>query len=305
MVFDGSEQMLSLIDEILDFTQTDGDARGVEHNTVMVREWLEEATLPLRVAAAAKGISVVLQSEETPTAIAIQSRRLRRLLHRLLDDAVQATEEGTVEIQGALLEVDGDHRLRVEIRDPRPGPQDHASLPHHLAAPLAGAMSVEVESRWRDDGVTSWFSVPVQTVDAGAHVAEEQLGLRLLIVDDNALNRRSLARLLRHWRCDTHVAADGAEALRAIRLTQFDGILMDINMPRLSGPETTRAIRSAGFRGPIVAITADAFFADEQPPLFDRTLYKPLGARELHQTLWELTHASDEDEETEEESGDA
>lgn len=90
---------------------------------------------------------------------------------------------------------------------------------------------------------------------------------RVLVVEDDALNRRIVCRLLQHEGCEVVPAADGAAALGAIARSGFDLVLMDWQMPDMDGLEVTRRLRAgeAGDRGrvvPIVALTANAFAED-------------------------------------------
>ncbi len=81
--------------------------------------------------------------------------------------------------------------------------------------------------------------------------------IRVLIVDDSPLNREVMAALAREIGADAIVVGDGATAVRRIAGSTFDVVLMDVGLDGMSGPEATRAIRSAGHKLPIVAVTGD------------------------------------------------
>ena len=85
--------------------------------------------------------------------------------------------------------------------------------------------------------------------------------LRILVVEDNAINQRLLKRMIERLGLKAHFAADGREALGMAVNTPFDLILMDVSMPGVSGLEATRSIRESeahrgGHRSWVVAITA-------------------------------------------------
>ena len=124
-------------------------------------------------------------------------------------------------------------------------------------------------------------------------VAPGHPGRRVLVVEDNAFNRRLLQRLLGLRAIAMTEAANGAAAIAAARQTRFDLILMDIHMPDLDGLETARRIRasaaSAGRRcPPIIALSADVF-AEERIPKpdwpFDALVRKPIDEASLDRAI--------------------
>ncbi|WP_420455565.1 two-component regulator propeller domain-containing protein [Rubrivirga sp.] len=105
--------------------------------------------------------------------------------------------------------------------------------------------------------------------------------LRILLAEDNAVNRKVALRTLAALGYTADVAADGAEAVEAALAGDYDVVLMDIQMPRVDGLEATRQIRAAlGDRGPaVVALTANALDGDDQAAReagMDGYLTKPL-----------------------------
>lgn len=120
-------------------------------------------------------------------------------------------------------------------------------------------------------------------------------GRRFLVAEDNAINAEILSELLRMYGGESVVTVDGAQAVKVFQTAApgtYDGILMDIQMPRMNGYEATRAIREldrpdAGTI-PIVAMTANAFAEDIQASLeagMDAHIAKPLDVEMLKNTL--------------------
>lgn len=119
--------------------------------------------------------------------------------------------------------------------------------------------------------------------------------LRVLVVDDNAVNRKVAARMLERLSCEVATAADGEEALSATAAGGFDLVLMDMQMPVMDGVSATRAIRererATGCRLTIIAVTANAMAADRDACLeagMDGHLAKPVTMQQLAELLSHL-----------------
>jgi CheY-like chemotaxis protein len=109
-------------------------------------------------------------------------------------------------------------------------------------APPALPVSVEAEAQ----------PLPAEEADAAS--------LRVLIVDDHAINRRAIQLILQTIDCEIVMAEDGMAALDACGRSQFDVVFMDVRMPELDGRETTRRLRAGGGMNalvPVIAVTAD------------------------------------------------
>lgn len=119
--------------------------------------------------------------------------------------------------------------------------------------------------------------------------------MRVLVVDDDAAVRDSLARTLRFegYRIDT--VGDGRQALDAVHAAEPDAMILDISMPRLDGLETCRQLRSAGVLVPILMLTARDSVGDRVAGLdagADDYLVKPFASQELMARLRALMRRS-------------
>jgi CheY-like chemotaxis protein len=151
-------------------------------------------------------------------------------------------------------------------------------------------------------GSMFWVELPMPAV-AQAHVdthvsasgLDALLGTRVLMVEDNPVNMMIAVALLERWGAIVDQATDGAGALRAVDHAHqsgnpFDIVLMDVQMPGMSGHEVTRRLRQRYDRRalPIVALTAAALVSEREDAMaagMNDFLTKPIDAERLRQTL--------------------
>lgn len=165
---------------------------------------------------------------------------------------------------------------------------------------------ISVESKI-GEGTTFTFVIPydigskkdILTRDNGeepsfkTEPAEKNLtGMKILLVEDNDINRMYAATILKKWGCDLDEAENGQIALEKVRKQDFDVILMDIHMPILDGIEASRTIRSTLAKPkseiPIVAFTANALKGDKDKYLdvgMNAYISKPFMPEELYKIL--------------------
>jgi two-component system, sensor histidine kinase and response regulator len=131
-----------------------------------------------------------------------------------------------------------------------------------------------------------------KTPEPGLPAAERSLSLRVLLAEDNAVNQRVMAALLKQLGHSITVSPDGRQALERLKEDTFDIVLMDVQMPEMDGFAATRAIRlrerGTGEHIPIVALTARAINGDEQRCLdagMDDYLSKPVSRKALVEAL--------------------
>ncbi|MBI5568512.1 MAG: PAS domain-containing protein [Desulfomonile tiedjei] len=153
-----------------------------------------------------------------------------------------------------------------------------------VADPPASALSPEVAA------AASATQVPSQ---------EDRGKARILLAEDNPVNQKLAALMLKNGGYRFRIAADGEQAVAALEQEEFDLVLMDIQLPRMDGLVATRAIRerekSTGLHIPIVAMTAFAMQADRERCLeagMDDHIAKPVRSSELYQVLEKWLEAS-------------
>ena len=118
-------------------------------------------------------------------------------------------------------------------------------------------------------------------------------GTRVLIAEDNPVGALLAKTLLSREGCVVETAANGEEALQALKRARYDLVLMDVRMPGMDGLTAARALRARGDRTPILALTANAFVEDRRACLeagMDDHLTKPLDAEALRSALARWTN---------------
>lgn len=120
-------------------------------------------------------------------------------------------------------------------------------------------------------------------------------GLRILLAEDNAVNRQLAMRLLEKWGHSVTAVNDGRQALETVERKKFDLVLMDVQMPEMDGLEATRMIRkkekSTGTHLPVIAVTAHVMKGDSEKCLAagaDDYVSKPIQAEELYAAIGRL-----------------
>ncbi len=279
--------MLTLIDDLLDLSKLEA-GRLVLHEAPVGLEALAAELRALWTPLAAKKkleFTVVLDAA-LPKAALLDGVRLRQILGNLINNALKFTEAGhvtvtlaahdgalqcTVEDTGIGITPEQQQRLFTRFSqadDARArrfqGTGLGLALSRELATHLGGTLVVQ-----STPGAGSRFTCTLPLVEAPLPVQappsarELPPGLRVLVVDDNAINRLVAQRLLDRSGCQVEVAVDGQQALEVLEAHPFDVVLMDVHMPHLDGLEVARRVRAKGGRGPrIIGVSASAESSD-------------------------------------------
>ena len=286
-----SEALLTIINDVLDFSKLEAGQVTLERAPLSVRQLLDETIGLVSIQAAAKDLKVVTRLEaSTPDHLVGDVARLRQVLLNLLSNAVKFTESGTVTLRARwrVTGKGGAGRLRLSVSDTGTGieqekvarlferfSQADVSINRtHGGTGLGLAISkgivelmdgrIGVTTR-QGKGSTFWFEVPLSVGESPAEAPKAAAdfdcpGLRILVVDDTAVNRELVKLMLQPLGCVIEEAPGGAEGVKAAVSQAYDLILMDVRMPGVDGLEATRLIRATSklnSRTPILALTAD------------------------------------------------
>lgn len=317
------QQMVALVNDILDLTRLESGRVAVERLPTSLSLIVSDVRALLQPIADNKGISLVSEvADDVPEAIVSDPTRVRQVLTNLAANAVKFTQSGrvtlTVSRRGP--------KLRCEVADTGIGmspevqrrlfqPFEQAdvsytrryggsglglALSQRLVVLLGGSLQVQSTE---GVGTTMAFELPVEVTAPLSAAPPAPLtwrgqSRRVLLVEDNPLNRHVALALLEKCGCQTQVACDGDEALTAVHREPFDLVLMDCHMPNVDGFEATRRIRALGGtvgQVPIVALTASALAEDLshcREAGMDDVLTKPLTLVALRQALERATAMS-------------
>ena len=268
------DSLLTIINDILDFSKIESGRLELEQAEFAVRDCVEAALDLLAPRVAEKGLDLLYEvADGVPGSVRGDSTRLRQVLVNLLGNAVKFTERGEVMLSvRAEPRDDGRVVLAFAVRDTGIGisPEGKARLfqsfsqvdasttrkfggtglglviSRRLAELMGGTMWVESEP---GRGSTFFFTIVAEPCAARprpwltpgqAHLS----GRRLLVVDDNATNRRILTDVSAGWGMESRAAATPAEALGWLREGQlFDVAVLDMHMPLMDGVALAREMR--------------------------------------------------------------
>jgi hemerythrin-like metal-binding protein/PAS domain S-box-containing protein len=330
-----TQHLLSVINDVLDISKIEAGKLTMEEVPVAVSSLMTNVSSILSERVKAKGIQLLIETEHLPRNLAGDPTRLQQALLNIATNAVKFTEQGTVTLRAIKqLETAGDVVLRFEVQDPGIGIAPEAMLRLFstfeqadnsmtrkyggtglglaITKRLVELMGGEVGADSTPGvGSTFWFTVRLKksskaavatmatAVDAEAEIRKRYAGQRILVVDDEPLNREVAVMQLEAVDLVVDMAEDGEDAIAMTRRECYAAIFMDMQMPKMNGLEATSEIRHLpGYRDvPIIAMTANAFAEDKERCLkvgMSGFLSKPFRPDELFAIL--LSALSQDDE---------
>jgi signal transduction histidine kinase/CheY-like chemotaxis protein len=274
-----SESLLTVINDILDFSKIEAGRLDLDPVHFNLRDNLEEAAKALALRAHGKGLELLIEvSPEVPDYVIGDPVRLRQVVTNLIGNAIKFTERGEVALTARLGSRDGNLvRLHFEVRDTGIGiPLDKQQVIFAAFSQADGSttrkfggtgLGLTISSRlvkmmqgrlWVEsqpgEGTTFHFTTCFEVVDefdqpVPADDAVLQ-GTPVLVVDDNATNRRILTELLWRWNMKPASAATGLEALSMLRGAAERGdpyalVVTDCHMPEMDGFDLAARIRNS------------------------------------------------------------
>lgn len=305
LIANSGDHLLDLINTVLDHAKIEAGKMVLESTPFDLRELIDAVTTMINQQATAKGLVFeTFLASDLPQRIMGDPTRLRQILINLLANAVKFTQQGSVTLRIAS---DNDGMLHFSVRDTGMG-MDEATrsrlfqafsqadesvarkfggtglgliISRDLLLAMGGEIGVESTP---GAGTCFWGKLPLCLPEEDSTRPEPSpltsdllaspsptllVGRRVLVIDDNSVNRKLASALLERMGIVVETAEDGRAGLARIAEGDFDLVLMDVEMPEMDGIAATRALRaSEAAQGlgnlPVVALTANAMTEDRQ-----------------------------------------
>lgn len=306
VIHEAGQGLLSTINDVLDVAKLEANRVELEISSFAPAVLAQRSVDLLKAGENASKLNIQLHTTGLPAAIQSDPMRLRQVLTNLLGNAIKFTAKGTIEVSMSWQE----QQLSLQVRDtgigiPKerlealfsPFEQADAStarkyggtglgltISQRLVELLGGALWVQSKP---GEGSTFGFTIPAPMGTAAQDTVSEDVdfsSMRVLIVDDNAVNLRVAQALLTNMGCTTTSVQSGREALSIVAEQSFDVILMDYQMPEMDGAETTRQLRDKGLQIPILALTAGVTQQEQEictSAGMNGVVAKPVSTRDL------------------------
>lgn len=323
------KHLLEIVNAVLDLSKIEAGKLALVENAASLAGVVDEVSLMIRDQVAAKGLAYRTDVCPLPYSVFVDRTRLQQCLINYLANAVKFTDAGSITLRVRVADEDGESVvLRFEVIDTGPGiapdalprlfqsfeQADNSSTRKYGGTGLGLAITRKIAQVMRGDagvdtelgrGSTFWLTARLRkgavaadacTDDTAADADAERLlkeryaGRRILVAEDEPVNRQVALSLLEDVGLIVDVAEDGAQAVQLATQGQYDIILMDVQMPVVDGLDATRRIRhsAGGERIPIIAMTANAFAEDKhrcEEAGMDAFLAKPVEPNALFATV--------------------
>ena len=322
-ISDSAETLSGILSDILDLSKIEAGKMHIDQVPFDLHGLLRRMHQAYGTLADTKGLEMTVDLEDDlPPVVIGDPVRVRQILSNYLNNALKFTESGGIRLSVLWSRA---HSLRFEVTDTGPGIDEAQqallfrpfsqvdvsrtrrvggtglglSICRQLAQQMGGEVGVVSLA---GQGSCFWAELPLpagdnEALDSGSSGfgADPISGSRVLMVEDNAVNMMIAVALLEQWGVEVSQAGDGPEAIEAVDNAQargrpFDMVLMDVQMPGMSGHEATRELRQRhpANRLPVIALTAAALVSERDQALaagMNDFLTKPIDAARLRNTL--------------------
>ena len=333
-VQDSSKTLLTIVNDILDLSKIEAGKMTLQAKPTRLSALVDHLLNLFSRQAEEKNVTVSQQIDPAvPPVLVVDEIRLLQVLSNLLSNAIKFTEvNGSVHIRitedrvvpdNKATDVRDEHLIRVMVSDTGIGISaenqktlfkkfsqvDTSATKRYAGTGLGLSISRQLVKLMGGDigadsvpeqGSTFWFTFRAAAAEAVLPLAQQEklafaeAGPQVLVVDDNQINRRVAYEILRNAGCTVTTAESGEAAVMLVEKQFFDIILMDIQMPGMSGIQATRQIKSLGLalQPPVVAMTAYSLPGDQERFIaagLDDYLSKPIRPEEMLPKIATLT----------------
>ncbi|HVY87676.1 MAG TPA: ATP-binding protein [Hyphomonadaceae bacterium] len=327
VISESGQTLMALLNDVLDISKIEAGKLEITRVTGDLKLTVERVRQLFQTRAEERDLAVTLEvSDSLPRRLCYDPVRVRQCVGNLVSNAIKFTEHGRIGVRiGAEPAGEDSWRVRISVSDTGIGmdnetmarlfgafTQADASISRRfggtglglaITRQLARLMGgdVTVESRLGEGSVFHFtFAAKVGAAEANVEEAEEKagaakpapalrnvMGARVLLVDDNAVNRQVVKLFMTQLSPSIVEAVNGEEALARLSEQEFDIVLLDVHMPVMDGKEAIKRIRASNqsWRDiPVIALTADAMSGDKERYLgmgMSDYISKPIDGREL------------------------
>ncbi|MEM7298215.1 MAG: response regulator, partial [Bacteroidota bacterium] len=321
-----SQTLLNILNDILDLSKIEAGKMDLRLEPVNLVKTIEKVYDLFSQQASSKDNNLFYHiDEKTPELVLIDETRLIQVLSNLTSNAIKFSEsKGNINISLRIVEQEGKkYAFKISIKDSGIGISeedqnslfqsfhqlDNSSTKNFGGTGLGLAISKELVRSMNGDigvvstpglGSTFWFTFEATEIDPSkvTQIQTEQPFTkqfvekepRILLVDDNDVNRKVASNILIKSGCNVVEATDGFEAIEKAKSQTFDLIFMDIQMPKMDGTKAAEKIRDLNLEPPVPIIAMTAYSMEEDRQRFlnaglDDYLAKPIKADVLIQKV--------------------
>ncbi len=328
---DSAKMLLLSFNDIIDYSRLEIGTLNLDYKAVNIRNIIQESEKHLHSLYKAESIDLTYNVlESVPVKLLGDPTRIKQIYHSLLQSMAELTHTKQISVY-AHSEQRDDNKITLKISFTIPGQHKQNELINKAAYVLSSAtpdkglltnkylmnlsiarglvtrMQGQIGFSIKDQGAVLWFTLELGRSDIRRqereenHITQAPQAPVVLIVDDNPSNRKIACELLKEMGVESDTADTGNLAIEKNLIKKYSMILMDIQMPEMSGFEATELIRQQEGRKkrtPIIALTAHAVEEEKSKLLIsgmDDFISKPISTSELEELLSRWTDYSKPD----------
>lgn len=327
-----SDSLLGVINDILDLSKIESGKFKINRSETDIVKICNSVVNLLRIRAIEKELDLITEFDaELPKLVLADSLRLNQILMNLIGNAIKFTIQGSVTLKTEILDRKGNNlQIKFSVIDTGIGIAKNnidkifetfeqadeqttvkfggtglgLSIVKNLAKLKGGVLEVISE-----EGVgstfcfTNWYEVLKDTVVVKKmnkpHLGPFK-GLRVLVAEDNPINKFLIVKILKDWEVNPDVVENGKDALDKLRDSDYDLILMDTFMPVMNGLDAIKLIREGFIKGkeniPIITFSAAVLETDKQTAIdagANDVVSKPFELEVLHEKITKYSGITD------------
>jgi two-component system, sensor histidine kinase and response regulator len=323
IIMNSGTSLITIINDILDFSKIEAGKMRLAPEPFNLRTSVQDVLSLVTTTVKEKDIELMVDyAPDLPEGFVGDPGRVRQIVTNLVGNAVKFTDRGHVMVRVSGRIIDGEKgqtcNLRIEVEDTGIGidndkierifekfeQADNTSTRRYQGTGIGLAISRSLvklmggklgATSVRGKGSTFWFTMPLPVDDSVCEGRYEDApsldGLHVLLVDDNANNRRILIEQTKQWGMNHTVCVDARDALETYRKLKTQGknvdlVITDYNMPEMNGIDFTHQLKAApySYDGPVLMLSSVSERSEatrDSRDLFDMWLTKPVRASQL------------------------